>query len=105
MASFVNSYKYLNNNINSAQTFDTDAFKWSFSQSILLSTDYYLKDPNTSQYLNYVTSYACLQKLKRIPHCKTKRAEPKNQDGDGALCAKRTMRQRAKFNIRITMHP
>lgn len=58
---------------------------------MLLSPGYHPKDPNVSQHLNYVTSYACFQELKRISHCKDQSTKHKNQDGDGALCAKRTV--------------
>lgn len=40
-----------------------------------LSQDYHLKDPNDSQYLNWVKSSACLQELRNIPYYKMKRAK------------------------------
>lgn len=43
---------------------------------------YHLKESNASQYLHYVTSYACLQKMKKIPDFKTKRAEHKDQGAE-----------------------
>lgn len=61
-----------------------------FSILFLMLPGYHLKDPNVSQYLNYVTSYAYFQELERISHLKKKRAESKdqgveckNQDGHG----------------------
>ena len=48
------------------------------------------KDPNFSQYLSYGMSYASLQ-AERIPHCKMRRAEGKDQDGDGVLCAEKAV--------------
>lgn len=46
------------------------------------SSGYYLKDPKVSQYPTYVTRYDCLQKLKRIPDQKVKRAEGKAQGSE-----------------------
>ena len=48
------------------------------------------KDPNFSQYLSYGMSYASLQ-AERIPHCKMRRAEGKDQDGDGVSCAEKAV--------------
>lgn len=65
-----------------------------------MSPDNHPKDPNVSQYLNYVASYACLQELKRIPdhkmrraECKDQGTEHKTQDGNGVSCAKKNQKK------------
>lgn len=53
-----------------------------------LSLGCHPKDPLVSQYLNYIMSCACLQEMKKISEHKDQGAECKNQDGNGASCAK-----------------
>lgn len=52
-----------------------------------MSLSYHPQDLNSSQHLNYVTSYACLQKSKKFPSAKAEVLST-NEDGDGASCAK-----------------
>lgn len=42
-----------------------------------MSPDHHRKDANLFQYLNYVKSYVCLQKLEKIPHPTTKIKVPR----------------------------
>lgn len=56
------------------------------------------------QYLNYVTSYTCLQELNRTPQHEDRGAKCKNQDGIRASCAKRTVHKTAECNRRMNTH-